>query len=166
MFVPGEARKSRLGLAARRGLGRRVASNGLARHRCADAGFEHTRSRSVRARSRDRHHHTRRAGSSASRRCCLAQLHFAARGRTDDVARSWRGAWLVDCKKPIMRKLAVFVVLLALALGAVALLQRRRATAAGTSSLTVYCAANLKKPVETLAERYRGETGTEVRLQF
>jgi molybdenum ABC transporter molybdate-binding protein len=33
-------------------------------------------------------------------------------------------------------------------------------------SITVFCAANLKKPVEALAEQYRKETGVEVSLQY
>ncbi|MGB8170179.1 MAG: substrate-binding domain-containing protein, partial [Chthoniobacteraceae bacterium] len=65
-----------------------------------------------------------------------------------------------------MRKLAVLVILLAIALGIVALLPRQAAPPPGTASLTVYCAANLKKPVEAIAERYRTETSVEVKLQF
>lgn len=34
------------------------------------------------------------------------------------------------------------------------------------SSLTVYCAAGMKKPIEQLAEQYRTETGIDVSLQF
>jgi molybdate transport system substrate-binding protein len=33
-------------------------------------------------------------------------------------------------------------------------------------TLTVYCAAGLKKPVEAIAERYKEELGTEVSLQY
>jgi len=42
------------------------------------------------------------------------------------------------------------------------------ATAAepGGKTLTVYCAAGLKKPVEAIAEQYRAETGVEVQLQY
>ena len=65
-----------------------------------------------------------------------------------------------------MRNLAVIVILLAVALGIVALLPRQHAPAPGTASLTAYCAAGLKKPVEAIAERYRGERGVEVKLQF
>jgi molybdenum ABC transporter molybdate-binding protein len=36
----------------------------------------------------------------------------------------------------------------------------------GDSSLTVYCAAGLRTPVEAAAEAYRREFGTEVRLQY
>ena len=38
--------------------------------------------------------------------------------------------------------------------------------AGGPASITVYCAANLKKPVEAVAEQYRQELGIEVRLQY
>ncbi|MDB6074568.1 MAG: hypothetical protein JWO89_2208, partial [Verrucomicrobiaceae bacterium] len=38
--------------------------------------------------------------------------------------------------------------------------------AGGSASITVYCAANLKKPVEAIAEQYRQELGIEVRLQY
>ncbi len=65
-----------------------------------------------------------------------------------------------------MRKLAIIVILLAVALGIVAILPSRQIPTTGTASLTVYCAAGLKKPVEAIAERYRAETGTEVSLQF
>ena len=65
-----------------------------------------------------------------------------------------------------MRNLAVIVILLAVALGIVAILPRQNAPAPGTASLTVYCSAGLKKPVEAIAERYRIETGVEVKLQF
>ncbi len=36
----------------------------------------------------------------------------------------------------------------------------------GPGAITVYCAANLKKPVEVIAEQYRQELGIEVRLQY
>lgn len=43
-----------------------------------------------------------------------------------------------------------------------------RPTGAGSSSssLTVYCAAGLKKPVEAIAAQYEKETGTRIELQF
>ena len=33
-------------------------------------------------------------------------------------------------------------------------------------ALTVFCAANLKKPVEAIAEQYRKELGVEVQVQY
>jgi len=48
---------------------------------------------------------------------------------------------------------------------ALALLHRSRPERAD-ASLTVYCAAGLRKPVEAVAEAYRREYGTEVRLQY
>ena len=36
----------------------------------------------------------------------------------------------------------------------------------GTTTLTIYCAANLKKPVEAAAAEYKREFGAEVQLQF
>ena len=65
-----------------------------------------------------------------------------------------------------MRKFAAIVILLAIALGVVAILPKRHAWSPGAPQLTVYCAANLMKPVESLAVQYRAETGVEVRLQF
>lgn len=65
-----------------------------------------------------------------------------------------------------MRKLAVIVVVLAVALGIVAILPSRQTPTTGTASVTVYCAAGLKKPVEAIAERYRAETGVQVSLQY
>jgi len=65
-----------------------------------------------------------------------------------------------------MKKLAALLLLLAAFLGGVAVYQRRSAPQAGTTTLTVYCAAGLKKPVEAAAAQYRQEAGVEVRLQF
>jgi len=66
-----------------------------------------------------------------------------------------------------MKKLVALLLLLAALLGAVTLFQRRASAPAGsTAPLTVYCAASLKKSLETIAEQYRKDTGVEVRLQF
>jgi len=65
-----------------------------------------------------------------------------------------------------VKKLALLLLLLAALLGGVAIYQHRSAPRAGQLTLTVYCAAGLKKPVEAVAEQYRQESGVEVRLQF
>ena len=65
-----------------------------------------------------------------------------------------------------MKKLAAILLLLAALLAGVAIYQHRSAPRADAPTLTVYCAANLKKPVEMIATNYRAETGIEVRLQF
>lgn len=66
-----------------------------------------------------------------------------------------------------MKKLAALLLLLAALLAGVAFYQHRASTPSGaTPPLTVYCAASLKKSLETIAEQYRQDTGTEVRLQF
>jgi molybdate transport system substrate-binding protein len=54
----------------------------------------------------------------------------------------------------------------AFAAAILALLWLGRETDPGLSSLTVYCAAGLKKPVEAIAAAYRDETGVVVNLQF
>ena len=65
-----------------------------------------------------------------------------------------------------MKKLAALILLLAALLGGVALYQQRSAPRAGVTTLTVYCAAGLKKPVEAIAQAYQKEAGVEVRLQY
>lgn len=66
-----------------------------------------------------------------------------------------------------MKKLVALVLLLAALLAGVAFYQRHAAGPAGSPApLTVYCAASLKKSLETIAEQYRKDTGVEVRLQF
>ena len=65
-----------------------------------------------------------------------------------------------------MKKLAAILILLAALLGGVALYQHRMASRPGATTLTVYCAAGLKKPVEAVAKQYQRESGTEVRLQY
>jgi len=62
------------------------------------------------------------------------------------------------------RATIVLVGLLLVGVGLLMLRQGRRERA--TSSLTVYCAAGLREPVEAIAEAYRREFGTEVRLQY
>ncbi len=65
-----------------------------------------------------------------------------------------------------MKKLALLLLALALLLGGVALYQRRNAPRADVTTLTVFCAAGLKKPVEAIAQQYQREAGVEVRLQY
>ena len=65
-----------------------------------------------------------------------------------------------------MKKLAAILILLAALLGGVALWQHRTASRSGAATLTVFCAAGLKNPVEAIAQEYQRETGTEVRLQY
>ncbi len=65
-----------------------------------------------------------------------------------------------------MKKLAAILILLAALLGGVAVWQHRTASRPGATTLTVYCAAGLKKPIEAIAKQYQAETGTEVRLQY
>ena len=65
-----------------------------------------------------------------------------------------------------MKKLAAILILLAALLAGVAVWQHRTASRPGTTSLTVYCAAGLKKTVEAIAQQYQRESGTEVRLQY
>jgi len=65
-----------------------------------------------------------------------------------------------------VKKLAVTLILLAALLGGVALWQHRTASRPGTTTLTVFCAAGLKKPVEAVAEQYQRESGVAVRLQY
>ncbi|NIP97106.1 MAG: solute-binding protein, partial [Akkermansiaceae bacterium] len=36
----------------------------------------------------------------------------------------------------------------------------------GTKTITVFCAAGIKKPVAAAAEQYREESGVEVQLQY
>ncbi len=69
-----------------------------------------------------------------------------------------------------MKKLAAILVLLGVALLAISSLQQRNSKSTSGdnahASLTVYCAAGLKKPVEAVAKQYLLEQGVEVRLQF
>ncbi len=69
-----------------------------------------------------------------------------------------------------MKKLAAILVLLGVALLVISSFQRRDSKSASgenaRASLTVYCAAGLKKPVEAVAKQYLAEQGVEVQLQF
>lgn len=61
------------------------------------------------------------------------------------------------------RSARILLLLLAAALAAGA--WHFRNANSSTESLTVYCAANLRKPVETIAEQYRKEIGVQVHIQ-
>lgn len=67
---------------------------------------------------------------------------------------------------------AIVAIVLALAAGliAIGLLQRDgrapRTAGGGQASLTVYCAAGLKKPVSAAAEEFERESGVRVQLQY
>lgn len=66
-----------------------------------------------------------------------------------------------------MKQFTAILLVFAVALVAVALLQRGAKPSGATSaSLTVYCAAGLKQPIAAIAEQYRRETGVEVQLQY
>ena len=65
-----------------------------------------------------------------------------------------------------MKKFALLLLVLALLLGGVALYQRRNTTQKDVPTLTVFCAAGLKKPVEAIAQQYQREEHVEVRLQY
>jgi molybdate transport system substrate-binding protein len=73
---------------------------------------------------------------------------------------------LREINPTLLKKLAFLLIALALLLGGVALYQRRTAPNSGVPTLTVYCAAGLKKPVEAIAQQYQREAGVEVRLQY
>jgi ABC-type molybdate transport system substrate-binding protein len=64
------------------------------------------------------------------------------------------------------RVLVVIAVLLALGLGALAILYRHGTSSAAKPSLTIYCAAGIKNPVEAAATAYRNESGAIVELQY
>jgi molybdate transport system substrate-binding protein len=63
-----------------------------------------------------------------------------------------------------MRK--VFAILLLAAAVGLGFYGLRPKTRSSTSSLTVYCAAGLKKPIEAIAAQYQQEFGTQIELQF
>lgn len=71
-----------------------------------------------------------------------------------------------------MKKLAAILILLGALLAIIGLFHRGGGSMPLTGkssppeSLTVYCAAGLKKPVEAIAAQYRQETGVEVQIQF
>ncbi len=58
------------------------------------------------------------------------------------------------------------LLLLSVALMATAYFYHGASKPPAGGSLTVYCAAGLKKPVEAIAEQFRAETGTDVQLQY
>ena len=64
-----------------------------------------------------------------------------------------------------MKKFLTIVVLPALLLSAF-LTACNKPSQSGPTTLTIYCAANLKKPVEAAAAEFKREFGTEVLLQF
>lgn len=68
--------------------------------------------------------------------------------------------------EPPMSRRLLALVLFALAAAIIVLVVMRRPAGEGTASLTVYCAAGLKKPVEAIAAAYREEYGVEVNLQY
>ncbi len=65
-----------------------------------------------------------------------------------------------------MKTFAAIILLLAALLGGVAFYQHRTAPRGDVTTITVYCAAGLKKPVEAIAQAYQKEAGVEVRLQY
>ncbi|MEN3940784.1 molybdate ABC transporter substrate-binding protein [Prosthecobacter sp. SYSU 5D2] len=64
----------------------------------------------------------------------------------------------------MFRKLLAIVLLIAA--GGLAFYSLRTESSASGKSLTVYCAAGLKKPVEAIATQYEKDTGTSIALQF
>ena len=66
----------------------------------------------------------------------------------------------------LMFRRLLSVVCFVLALAVIALVMMRRGEGGGKASLTVYCAAGLKKPVEAIAAAYREELGIQVNLQY
>ena len=65
-----------------------------------------------------------------------------------------------------MTRRLLALVLFALAAAIIALVVMRPPAVEGNASLTVYCAAGLKKPVEAIAAAYGKEFGFEVNLQY
>ena len=64
-----------------------------------------------------------------------------------------------------MKRNAATVALTALLVGTL-LTACNKPSQSGATTLTVYCAANLKKPVEAAAAEFKREFGTEMQLQF
>ncbi len=64
------------------------------------------------------------------------------------------------------RGLIAPLLLILAGLGLFFLFVRKESRPAPTGSIVVYCAANLKKPVEAIAKQYGEETGVEVQLQY
>jgi molybdate transport system substrate-binding protein len=65
-----------------------------------------------------------------------------------------------------VKTLVAILAVLAAGFAAVALFHHQSVAVRGETTLTVYCAAALKQPVEAIAEQYRREFGVEVRLQY
>lgn len=67
-----------------------------------------------------------------------------------------------------MKAFIAIVIALLLGIGALVYVYRDKSAGEGGCgcTLTVYCAAGLKKPVEAIANRYKEELGTEVSLQY
>ncbi len=67
-----------------------------------------------------------------------------------------------------MKKFAALLICLAIGLAAIAIFHKESTPSpiSGSKSLTVYCAAGIKKPVEAVAKKYREEFGVEVQLQY
>ena len=66
-----------------------------------------------------------------------------------------------------MKLIAGFTALLILLTGALVWTHfKDRISGADAKSITVYCAAGLKKPVSDIADEYRREFGVEVNLQY
>lgn len=64
------------------------------------------------------------------------------------------------------RRVLLFFTVLVVALAATFVFYRHSTPKPGEASLTVFCAAGLKKPVEAIAARYREESGVEIHLQY
>ncbi|MDQ3623693.1 MAG: substrate-binding domain-containing protein, partial [Verrucomicrobiota bacterium] len=65
-----------------------------------------------------------------------------------------------------MRTLGLILLTLAVAVGALALLQRGDRGHQRGTTITVFCAAGLKQPVAAIAEQYRRDSGVQVHLQY
>ncbi len=65
-----------------------------------------------------------------------------------------------------MKAAAAILAALAILLGALAWWQHDRSPSARGGTLTVYCAAGLKQPVEEIARAYEQEFGTTINLQY
>lgn len=65
-----------------------------------------------------------------------------------------------------MKQVVAIVVVLAVGLGIVAWFYHQSAPSQAGATLTVYCAAGVKKPVEMAAEAYRKEFGVTISLQY
>ena len=65
-----------------------------------------------------------------------------------------------------MKRVVTIVAVLGIGLGAGLWLRRQSAPSAVDRTLTVYCAAGIKKPVEAIATAYRGELGVAAELQY